>query len=299
MDRRNLIKSAALLPVVCSGGTAIASDKPKSNPNAKGVLVDTTVCIGCRKCEWACNDANQLNTESVEAYEDKSVFAERRYPTEDHYTVVNEFNSEIREKPVWVKSQCMHCNDPACASACLVSAINKEENGVVSYDAERCMGCRYCMVACPFQANAYEYNDAFTPEVRKCTFCIERIKNKDEAPACVSICPPECLTYGNRDDLLALAHSKIEQNPDRYINHVYGEFEVGGTSWMYLANEEFAKLGFPDLEHAAPPRLTESIQHGVFRNFIPPLALVVLLSGIMHLTKPENEAAAQEVRNHE
>ncbi|UCE61969.1 MAG: 4Fe-4S dicluster domain-containing protein, partial [Phycisphaerales bacterium] len=75
------------------------------------------------------------------------------------------------ERPVYVKMNCMHCNDPACVSACLVGAMRKEPNGAVSYDAWKCMGCRYCMVVCPFEMPTYEYDDVWTPQVRKCTLC--------------------------------------------------------------------------------------------------------------------------------
>ena len=165
----------------------------------------------------------------------------------------------------------MHCNDPACASACIVSAFEKQEIGAVTYDSWRCMGCRYCMVACPFQVPAYEYDNALTPQVRKCTFCFERISKEGGVPACVEICPPQCLTFGRRSELLELAHRTHPQaTRAAYVNHVYGEHEVGGTSWLYLSSVPFEELGFPKLGDAAPPRITETIQHGVFKNFLPP-----------------------------
>lgn len=289
MNRRTLFKStAAFVPCFMMEKQAMASAETKTNSAGMGVLVDTTVCIGCRKCEWACNDVNQLSNKPIETFENKSAFLERRFSSASRYTVVNEFAGSEDEKPVWVKTQCMHCVDPACASACLVNALEKDGNGAVTYRADRCMGCRYCMVACPFQANAYEYNNAFTPQVRKCNFCLDRIKETNGVPACVEICPPQCLTYGHRDELVELAHEKIERHPDKYVNHVYGETEIGGTAWLYIANRDFVELGLPQLGSDAPPRLTEAVQHGVFRNFIPPLALFLLLAGVMHLSKPES-----------
>ncbi len=291
MKRRDFLKTvggicaATMAPVKAKASTV--AHVPR---NPFGVLVDVSKCIGCRKCEWACNQANHLPVQPLETFEDKSVFKEMRRPDAGHYTMVNQFPAkEGSDRPIWVKVQCMHCNDPACASACIVSAFEKEEIGAVSYDSWRCMGCRYCMVACPFQIPAYEYDNALTPQVRKCTFCLERISKEGGVPACVEICPPQCLTFGRRSKLLELAHNTIRNNPGSYVNHVYGEHEVGGTSWLYLSSVPFEDLGFPKLGDAAPPRITESIQHGVFKNFLPPLALFGLLGGIMHHFRPEKD----------
>jgi len=269
---------------------AAASSSPRAvNPDAYGVLTDLSQCIGCRKCEWACNAANNLPQQSLESFEDKSVFAIARRPDANRFTVVNESPASNGGKPTWVKVQCMHCQDPACASACIVSAFKKEEIGAVTYNAWRCMGCRYCMVACPFQIPAYEYDNAFAPTVRKCTLCFDRISSEGKAPACVEICPPQCLTFGKRSDLLALAHEKIARHPDKYVDHVYGEREVGGTSWLYVSHRPFEELGLPRLPEAAPPRLTESIQHGVFKNFFPPAALFTVLGTASWLFRPREE----------
>jgi len=281
----------ALTGLSISRRASASTPKLAANPDAYGVLTDLSQCIGCRKCEWACNAANNLPQQSLESFEDKSVFAVARRPDANRFTVVNEFPAN-GGKPTWVKAQCMHCQDPACASACIVSAFKKQENGAVTYNAWRCMGCRYCMVACPFQIPAYEYENALAPTVRKCTLCFDRIANEGKAPACVEICPPQCLTFGKRRDLLALAHEKIERHPDRYVDHVYGEHEVGGTSWLYVSHRPFEELGLPNLPQAAPPRLTESIQHGVFKNFFPPAALFTVLGTASWLFRPREESGA-------
>jgi formate dehydrogenase iron-sulfur subunit len=133
-------------------------------------------------------------------------------------------------------------------------------NGAVTYDADKCIGCRYCMVACPFQVPAYEYHDPLTPQVRKCTFCFEYV-SQGQLPACAQVCPREVITFGPKKELLRLARWKIRSNPGKYQDHIYGEHEVGGTSWLYLASEPFENIGFPKLEAAPPPELTETIQH--------------------------------------
>ncbi|MGE5235086.1 MAG: 4Fe-4S dicluster domain-containing protein [Acidobacteriota bacterium] len=251
--------------------------------------MDTTKCIGCRKCEWACNQANGLPVQPLDSFEDTSVFAGMRRPDVGHYTVVNRFPGPAgSDRPLFVKVQCMHCDDPACASACLVSALEKGKDGAVTYTPWRCMGCRYCMVACPFQVPAYEYENAVDPRIRKCTFCSERVSQEGRVPACVEICPPQCLTFGKRSDLIGLAHRLIHNGPGSYVGALYGEKEVGGTSWLYLSSVPFPQIGFPPLGEAPPPRLTEAMQHGVFKDAIPPLALFGLLAGIMRLFRPED-----------
>ena len=177
----------------------------------------------------------------------------------------------------------MHCNDPSCVSACIVGALTKDPKGPVIYDVDKCIGCRYCMVACPFQIPAYEYHNALTPHVRKCIFCFEQIKDGG-LPACAQICPMEVITFGKRSELLKLAKSRIKAEPGKYIDHIYGEHEVGGTSWMYIASDSFESIGFPKLGTKAPPRLTESIQHGLFQYFAAPIALFTALSAIMGLS---------------
>jgi hypothetical protein len=137
------------------------------------------------------------------------------------------------------------------------------------------------MVACPFQIPAYEFSDPLTPRVRKCTFCFERISKEEGLPGCASICPVEAITFGKRNELLKLAHERINENPLHYVQKVYGEDEVGGTSWLYISKVPFEKLGFETLPVKPMPHLTETIQHGVFAYMWGPIALFALLGGAM------------------
>jgi Fe-S-cluster-containing dehydrogenase component len=157
---------------------------------------------------------------------------------------VNRFTNPRDSRPVYVKKQCMHCEEPGCQSACFVDAFNKTGKGAVIYNPDVCVGCRYCMIACPFDIPAYEYDEPLTPRVTKCTFCFDRISREGQVPACVQICPTETLRFGKRNELINLAHQRIRNNPRRYINHIYGEHEVGGTSWLYLSSAPFDKIGF-------------------------------------------------------
>ncbi|MCX6832745.1 MAG: 4Fe-4S dicluster domain-containing protein [candidate division Zixibacteria bacterium] len=257
IKRRDFFKMAAIGSVTIRGSKSLAGEEGPALDFAQalGVLVDAVVCIGCRKCEWACNNEHKLSTRTLAEFEDKSVFA--------------------------FKVQCMHCNNPACVSACIVGALRKNKIGSVDYDAWKCIGCRYCMVACPFQIPAYEYHEALAPRVRKCTFCEPRLV-EGKKPACVALCPNEALTFGTRQELLDVAKERIKLNPEKYFDHVYGETEIGGTSWMYLAPTDFVNTELPKLQTAAIPNLTETIQHGVFKSFVPPLALYGLLGLVMH-----------------
>jgi Fe-S-cluster-containing dehydrogenase component len=254
-----------------------------------GVLVDTTVCVGCRNCEWACKDAHNLPAGNLDTYEDRKVLDTKRRPDHTALTVVNEYSAGKNSNlPVDVKVQCMHCDHPACVSACIVGAFSKHENGAVTWDTDMCIGCRYCMAACPFQIPAFEYDKALNPMIMKCDFCIDRTK-EGKVPACVSICPVEALTYGSRTELIKIARDRIKRNPDRYVDHIFGEYEVGGTSWMYLSNKEFAELEFPKLGEKPAPGVSESIQHGIFAYFVPPVSLYALLGGIMWISKRRKE----------
>ena len=291
INRRNFLKTLGVVGASASGipiNKLLAESKTQLSADRMGVLVDTTVCIGCRRCEWACKKAHDLPAGDIESYSDESVFEQMRRPGNDGYTRVNRYDNELDpNRPTNVKVQCMHCDKPACVSACIVGAFSKKENGAVIWDTSMCIGCRYCMVACPFQIPTFEYNKAIQPNIHKCDFCYDRTK-EGLLPACVEICPVEALTYGKRRDLIEVADKRIKLYPDRYINKIYGFTEVGGTSWMYLANTEFEKLDFPKLGDNPAPGVSESIQAGIFAYFVPPIALYALLGGIMWITKSKD-----------
>jgi Fe-S-cluster-containing dehydrogenase component len=287
-SRRDFLKTSALITSATMGLSSKSKAAPKYvlSEDRMGVLVDTTVCIGCRKCEWACKTAHGLPTEPIDTYDNRSVFQEKRRPDDKALTVVNEYPNVYSDKlPIDVKVQCMHCDKPACVSACIVGAFSKQENGAVIWDGDKCIGCRYCMVACPFQIPAFEFDKALKPNIMKCDFCYEERTSKGKLPACVEICPVEAITFGRREDLLKAAKEKIKIYPNRYVNRIFGEYEVGGTSWLYLASKEFEKLDFPKLGKDPAPGVSEAIQHGIFAYFVPPVALYALLGGIMWINK--------------
>ncbi|MCK5310936.1 MAG: 4Fe-4S dicluster domain-containing protein [Desulfobacteraceae bacterium] len=259
----------------------------KGHPNSLGVLHDITKCIGCRKCEEACNKVNKL-AQPEKPFDDLSVLNQKRRTDSDIYTVVNKFKGD---NPVFVKKQCNHCLEPACASACFVKAFKKTKAGAVIYDESLCVGCRYCMVACAFEIPAYEYHKALTPRVTKCTMCHPRLL-EGKLPGCVDACPKEALIFGDRDELIKSAWQRIYKYPDQYTEHVYGEHEMGGTSWLYLSKHPFSKVGMrEDLGKKSAPELTAG-----------PLSAVpiivglwpVLLTGVYAISKRKDKVAKEE-----
>lgn len=271
--------------LACKPKKTQAARTLKAPPDPYGLLMDITACVGCRKCEEACNRVQNLPPPQV-SFDDPRPLERKRRPVVTAYTVVNRYHAGKRDQrnqliPTFVKVQCMHCQDPGCVSACIVGALTKKDNGAVHYDASKCIGCRYCMVACPFQIPAYDYHDPLTPKVRKSTFCYDLIIKEGGKPACAVICPVEAITFGGRSQLLGLARQKIKNDPGRYLDRIYGEHEVGGTSWLYISGEPFEKLGFLDLPTRPIPHLTETIQHGVFRYMWAPLSLFAVLGGFM------------------
>jgi formate dehydrogenase iron-sulfur subunit len=253
MDRRGFLKTLGVAgaTVVCPAATR-AEAKPKGDEEPYGVLVDTTRCVGCNTCTASCAEANGY----PEPEDPDSVHK----TSPEQWTAVAVYNTSKGE--VYVKRQCMHCVQPACGSACLTKAMYKTDAGPVVWRGEKCMGCRFCMVSCPFDMPKFEYHSA-NPRIRKCIMCADRVKQGKE-PACVENCPAEALKFGKRSDLLRIAHKRIAENPDDYVNHVYGEREVGGTSWMYLAGVPFEEIGFrTDLGEESYPTLTTSFLYGV------------------------------------
>jgi Fe-S-cluster-containing dehydrogenase component len=277
------------------GKTASAASNKhfRGHPESMGVLFDNTRCIGCRKCEEGCNTVNQLPAPDL-PFDDLSLLKTRRRTSAKAYTIVNRYDSvgmPHEKGPLYRKVQCNHCLEPACASACFVRAFTKTPKGAVIYDSSVCVGCRYCMIACPFEIPAYEYDKALEPRIMKCTMCYPRIV-KGLLPGCVQACPTEALTFGKREDLLKDARERILKFPDRYVDHIYGENEMGGTSWLYLSAVPFKKIGLrEDLGVTPAPKLTSGALSAV------PIVVglwPVLLTGIYAMSKRKEKITNQE-----
>jgi Fe-S-cluster-containing dehydrogenase component len=262
-------------------------------PNSKGVLFDATRCIGCRQCEAACNQVNGL-PKPAKPFTDLTVLDDTRRTHFDSYTVVNKYAPEAGKPPVFKKMQCLHCKEPACASSCFVHAYSKTPEGAVVYDSSSCVGCRYCMLACPWNMPTYEYQK-LNPIVQKCHMCYPHIKaGKLQVPGCVGACPMEAMTWGKREDLLKQAWERIEANPGRYLSHVYGEKEMGGTNWMFISGVPFSQIGLREDTGTTPaPMLTAPAL-----SLVPMVACLwpVVLGGIYTISKWREREAQAEVK---
>lgn len=244
----------------------------------KSLLIDITKCIGCGECARACSAANGLpEGEATEL-------------SATHYTVVKSYN----DGQTYVRRLCMHCNEPTCVSACLVGAFRKTETGAVLYDESKCIGCRYCMQACPFEVPRYEWS-SLTPRVQKCRMCYEKVMAGGRT-ACADACPAEATLFGDREDLVREARKRIDENPGQYIDHIYGLREAGGTSVLFLSNVPFAQLGFPMNVPSEPiPDLSWRVLSQIPKYTV---AAGVVLFGVRWITARRTEVARFEAEEH-
>jgi formate dehydrogenase iron-sulfur subunit len=259
---------------------------------SKAVLVDLNRCVGCRSCQVACkawHDNPGESTQCSGSYENPPQLSG------DTWTLIK--FDEVEDdagKLHWVftKRQCMHCQHPACVSACPVTALHKRDDGPVVYDAEKCIGCRYCMMACPFHIPKIHW-DRSLPLIKKCDFCADRIDEGLE-PACVKACPTDALVFGERDELIADAEARISAQPKKYVNHIYGQHEAGGTSWMYLSPVDFDTLWFPQSDSLGTepvPALSDTVAEVGTPSMLAGVA--ALLAGIYWATKRRAERMSQ------
>lgn len=280
MDRRGFLKLTGAAGAALAAPSAAEAVDPEHAKEFIGVLVDTTRCIGCRSCEVACGEAHGLHVPDVQT--DGALDAERTTSTRQR-TVVNRYDTD--EGEVFVKKQCMHCWQPACASACLTNAMYKTHDGPVIWRESKCMGCRYCMLSCPFEIPKFEY-DSPVPKIEKCTMCWDRLE-QGEIPACVQACPVDALMFGRKRDLLEIARVRIYNHPDRYLHHIYGEHEVGGAGWLYLSQVPFDQLGFrTDLGTTPYPEYTKEFLYSVPVVF---LLAPTLLAGLSRLSSSRSD----------
>ena len=275
LDRRCFLRGVA---TAGAAGVAKASPVKAARPrktapdDAMGMLYDTTLCIGCKACVRACKEANSMP-------------ADRRTPGMAEYdapTDLNEYTKNIiklykeGDRRSYVKNQCMHCIDPACVGACMIGALDKREFGIVTWDKDRCIGCRYCQMACPFNVPKFEWAST-NPYIIKCEFCKDRPGDKAWQPACCEVCPRSAVISGPYTELLEEARQRLADNPDKYYPKIYGEKDLGGTQVLYLSHVPFEKIGF-EFDHEEPvPELQQTIQHGIYQGFVAPAALYALM----------------------
>lgn len=236
------------------------------------ILTDVTRCIGCEECVVACKNVNATGDDAPWPWQgDPTDLSSTRWTT-----IVR------GPRARYVRVHCRHCIEPACASACPVAALHTTPEGAVAYDPSICLGCRYCMMACPFRYTRYEW-ESTTPRVRKCILCYDRIKNGElKEPACTAACPTKATVFGERDALLEEARKRIRENPGRYIDHIWGEHEVGGTSVLYISDVDLSSAGWPVyLRDSSYPALTRTAMHLVPPTFVTVAAAMTGLSWVI------------------
>ena len=272
----------------------------------KTTLIDTTNCIGCRACQVACkqwNDRDGVHTELEPGlgFQNPVTLNANTYTLITFHELLDD-NAPGGLRYLFTMRRCLHCLEPACASACPTTALSPQPDGPVTYDASKCIGCRYCIWACPWGVPTAEW-DSLAPKIQKCTHCADRsdqpvpltrngqplgteekkrFQESISTPACVKACPADCLRFGTRDEMLQEARNRISGHPEKYVDHIYGEKEAGGTSVLYLSSVPFEKIGFPDVDNKPYPSFSKMAIHAV-----PPtvIALGAVLGGIYTLIK--------------
>jgi formate dehydrogenase iron-sulfur subunit len=283
MDRRGFLKTSLVV-----GSTALTCNKARAQEKHDpdefvGVLVDTTRCIGCRSCEVACAEEHDLFVPDVV---NDGALEEFRKTSDKQWTVVNKF--ETGKGDVFVKRQCMHCYQAACATACPTEAMKQTAGGPVVWRGNKCIGCRFCMISCPFDMPKFEFNE-WNPKLQKCTMCFERLA-EGQRPACVDACPTDALQFGSRLKNLEIARHRIYSHPDKYEHHIYGEHEVGGTGYIYLSEVPFDQLGFrTDLGTRPYPEYTKEFLYAVPMVLFGVPAFLLGLNALAGSDKPDLE----------
>lgn len=291
LSRRRFLSTAgggalALLLTGAQTAAALAASGESGATEGWGLLIDLTRCTGCESCVLACKEANDRDNADIVP----SSLSSGAYSFLDQHTLLDA-DGVLQSQSV--KRQCMHCLHPACASACTVGALKRQSNGPVTYNADLCIGCRYCQYACPFGVPTYDWDNPLGL-IHKCELCADRLA-EGQMPACATACPNGAIRFGPRSALLAQAHAQIESNPYRYVDHVYGEHEVGGTSVLYLSAVPFNQLGFPTLDDTAISQDAETI---MMRTPWVAVGVAALATSLHFLSKRHHElAAAQEAAN--
>lgn len=260
-------------------GAVSASEGHETNNDTLGMLYDSTKCVGCKACMSACkrvnSDYGSLSYEQAK-FDSDGLWDAPQDLSGSTRTLIKLFKESDKQWS-YIKYSCMHCQKPSCVSVCPVSAMTRDAaTGIVSYNKDTCIGCRYCQIACAFNIPKFQWDKAI-PQIVKCDLCkFTNLLNKG-ITACAETCPTGAITFGKRKELLVIARRRLADKPESYVQHIYGEKELGGTNHLYLAAMPFEKLGLPLLKDDAPAEFSEKIQHTIYKGFIAPVALYATL----------------------
>ena len=296
-----LTRRQALLGIVGFGASAVAGSAeehpahPVAAPDAVAMLYDNTICTGCRACMPACNEANGLPPDTTLSEGVWDMPADLNSQTKNIIKLYKDTNDERQpEDFAFVKRQCMHCLDPACATGCPFGALKKNQWGAVTWNSSLCIGCRYCEVACPFEVPKFEWNK-WNPKIVKCEFCFDRLKAHQQ-PACTAACPTGAVIFGTRNDLLQTAKARIAAEPDKYFEQrVYGEYEAGGTQVLYLSKVPFDKIGLPKLGSTSLGHYATKVSSVLYKWLSGPILVAGLLCTVIKRNWKQHEAESLEI----
>jgi len=290
LSRRDLLKTA----VVCAAaaGTANAAAEAAAPADALGLLYDATVCIGCKACVAACTHANNLQPETALSGGIWQMPTDLSAQTKN---IIKVYKSADGREASFVKRQCMQCVDPACVSGCPFGALQKTKFGIVSWEGNQCIGCRYCEISCPFDVPRFEWAK-FNPRIVKCELCRHRLADGLQ-PACTEVCPTGAVTFGTRQQLLAEAHERIRKNPGKYYqDRVYGELDLGGTQVLYLSHVSFSKIGLPEAGDESRAHYGSKVHEVVYKGMAIP---AIVYAGVAFLMRRRFKAHEEEARHEE
>jgi Fe-S-cluster-containing dehydrogenase component len=278
-SRRDFLKlvgvGGAALAVGAVAGDAVAAEELQVNNDNVAMLYDATRCVGCKACMTTCKrvnlDSGSLAYEKAE-FDQDGLWDAPADLSGDTRTLIKLY----KESPTswsYVKHSCMHCQKPSCVSVCPVSAMTRDpQSGIVSYDKQICIGCRYCQIGCAFNIPRFQWDKAL-PQIVKCDMCKSTELPRTGTTGCARACPVDAIHFGRRGDLLVEAERRLNEKPEQYIQHIYGAEELGGLNHLCLAGVTFEKLGLPILGDQPPAEFSEKIQHTIYKGFIAPIAL--------------------------
>ncbi len=238
---------------------------------AKAMLVDFSLCIGCRACQIACKQWNKNGVETTENFGSVENPPDLSSRTWTRIKYIEE-GKNPNVKWLFRRVMCQHCTDAACEKVCPPKAISHQEGTAVVIDQAKCTGCKYCISACPFSVPRY---DETSNTAKKCTLCIDRISN-GLIPACAKVCAPGAVKFGERADMVKLGQERVTalKAAGNAAAALYGETDLGGLGVMMVMTEKPDVYGLP----VAP---TIPVTIGLWQDILKPLTIIAGVGGLL------------------